>query len=93
MASKCFALENTVNTVGVMGKGIALQFKKEFPHKFEVYLESCIGQKFIIGNLLLITAPSLLTGKRLIINFPTKHTGVFEPGTTRLSKAYSPPKK
>ncbi len=35
--SSAEALVNTVNTVGVMGKGIALQFKQAFPHNFEVY--------------------------------------------------------
>lgn len=72
MNSKCFALVNTVNTVGVMGKGIALQFKNQFPHNFEVYRASCIGQKFKIGNLLVVKDASLLMGERLIINFPTK---------------------
>jgi O-acetyl-ADP-ribose deacetylase (regulator of RNase III) len=72
MDSKCFALVNTVNTVGVMGKGIALQFKNEFPHNFEVYHKSCIGQKFKIGKLLLVKDASLLMGERLIINLPTK---------------------
>lgn len=72
MNSKCYALVNTVNTVGVMGKGIALQFKNEFPHNFEVYRASCIGQKLKIGELLSVKDVSLLTGEHLIINFPTK---------------------
>lgn len=72
MDSKCLALVNTVNTVGVMGKGIALEFKNEFPHKFEVYCETCIGQKLKIGELLLVKDANLLMGERLIFNFPTK---------------------
>jgi O-acetyl-ADP-ribose deacetylase (regulator of RNase III) len=72
MNSKCFALVNTVNTVGVMGKGIALQFKNEFPHNFVVFRASCIGQKIKIGKLLVVKHASLLMGERLIINFPTK---------------------
>nr|WP_197486606.1 macro domain-containing protein [Mucilaginibacter sp. L294] len=72
MDSKCFALVNTVNTVGVMGKGIALQFKNEFPHNYEVYRTACIEQKFKIGELLLVKDTNLLMGERLIINFPTK---------------------
>lgn len=35
------ALVNTVNTVGVMGKGIALQFKEEFPENFAIYADAC----------------------------------------------------
>jgi O-acetyl-ADP-ribose deacetylase (regulator of RNase III) len=39
--SKCYALVNTVNTVGIMGKGIALQFKNEFPHNYK-YIEMLV---------------------------------------------------
>ncbi len=42
MDSSAEALVNTVNTVGVMGKGIALQFKQAFPHNFEVYKQACL---------------------------------------------------
>ena len=70
--SKAFALVNTVNTFGVMGKGIALQFKNEFPHNFNVYREVCNKRQFAIGQLLIINDNSLLLGDRLIINLPTK---------------------
>jgi O-acetyl-ADP-ribose deacetylase (regulator of RNase III) len=41
LKAKAEALVNTVNTVGVMGKGIALQFKEAFPHNNKVYIEAC----------------------------------------------------
>jgi O-acetyl-ADP-ribose deacetylase (regulator of RNase III)/uncharacterized protein YwgA len=64
------ALINTVNTVGVMGKGIALAFKKAFPNNYKIYKKACDNKEFDIGNLL-ITQTGQLTPK-LIINFPTK---------------------
>jgi O-acetyl-ADP-ribose deacetylase (regulator of RNase III) len=70
--SRCYALVNTVNTVGVMGKGIALQFKNEFPHNYKVYRNACETRQLQIGGLLTVKDSSLLLGERLIINFPTK---------------------
>jgi O-acetyl-ADP-ribose deacetylase (regulator of RNase III) len=72
LESNAYALVNTVNTVGVMGKGIALQFKKEFPSNNTVYREACLKKKLNIGQLLPVKDSSLLLGERLIINFPTK---------------------
>ncbi|MEC7753243.1 MAG: macro domain-containing protein [Bacteroidota bacterium] len=66
------ALVNTVNTVGVMGKGIALQFKKQFPNNYKVYKEACKNKELKIGDLLVTEEESLLSGKKFIINFPTK---------------------
>lgn len=66
------ALVNTVNTVGIMGKGIALQFKKAFPNNYKKYLEACRKKSFNIGDLILTEENSLLFGNRIIINFPTK---------------------
>jgi O-acetyl-ADP-ribose deacetylase (regulator of RNase III) len=65
------ALVNTVNTVGVMGKGIALQFKKAFPENFKKYAEACKKGEIDIGKLL-VTKEHTLSGKKIIINFPTK---------------------
>lgn len=66
--SKCQTLVNTVNTVGIMGKGIALEFKKRFPDMFEDYVNRCAEGKVKLGE------PYLY--KRLtppwILNFPTK---------------------
>jgi O-acetyl-ADP-ribose deacetylase (regulator of RNase III)/uncharacterized protein YwgA len=72
--SKAEALVNTVNTVGVMGKGIALQFKKNFPNNFKLYSEACKNSKIKIGKLLLTEDENLAIGNKIIINFPTKTT-------------------
>jgi O-acetyl-ADP-ribose deacetylase (regulator of RNase III) len=66
------ALVNTVNTVGVMGKGIALQFKNQFPNNYKTYKEACDNKELNIGDLLVTEEESLLSGKKIIINFPTK---------------------
>jgi len=63
---------NTVNTDGIMGKGIALQFKNLFPHNFKVYAKACKDKEIGIGKLLVTEEESLLGGKKMIINFPTK---------------------
>ena len=60
-------LINTVNTVGVMGKGIALRFKKTFPAMFKEYQAICERQELSIGSLHLYP-----TGHKLVVNFPTK---------------------
>ena len=44
---------NTVNTVGVMGKGIALEFKKRYPDMFQAYRDVCDRRKLKIGSLML----------------------------------------
>ena len=65
------ALVNTVNTVGVMGKGIALQFKEAFPQNFKIYKQACKDGSLTVGTLLIVKE-SLLRGNKIIINFPTK---------------------
>lgn len=70
--SEAEALVNTVNTVGVMGKGIALQFKNMFPNNFKVYAASCKINQVKVGQLLVTEEEALLAGKKIIINFPTK---------------------
>lgn len=65
------ALVNTVNTVGVMGKGVALQFRQAFPENYEVYRKACQRDEVRLGRML--TVPTGLLGNpRYIINFPTK---------------------
>jgi O-acetyl-ADP-ribose deacetylase (regulator of RNase III) len=64
------ALVNTVNTVGIMGKGIALAFKRKFPENYKIYKEACDNNKLKIGDLL-VTQTGRSTPK-YIINFPTK---------------------
>lgn len=65
------ALVNTVNTVGYMGKGIALQFKQAFPQNFRDYAQAAKKGALSPGRML--TVPTgFLTNPRYIINFPTK---------------------
>ncbi len=70
--SEAMALVNTVNTVGVMGKGIALQFKNMFPNNFRVYAEACKNKELVVGKLLVTEDETMLLGKKMIVNFPTK---------------------
>lgn len=70
--SKAEALINTVNTVGVMGKGIALQFKKAFPNNFKVYTDAYKNKKLSIGKMLVVKDSNITSGEKYIINFPTK---------------------
>jgi O-acetyl-ADP-ribose deacetylase (regulator of RNase III) len=72
LSSPAEALVNTVNTVGVMGKGIALQFKENFPNNYKAYLDACKKKELEPGKLLPVWDENLRTGKKLIINFPTK---------------------
>ena len=72
LESKAEALVNTVNTVGVMGKGIALQFKNMFPNNFKIYAKACNNEEVKIGKLLVTEDDSMFSGKKIIINFPTK---------------------
>ena len=72
LESKAEALVNTVNTQGVMGKGIALQFKNAFPSNYKIYQDICKNGSFQIGDLLIVEENGLISGKKTIINFPTK---------------------
>jgi O-acetyl-ADP-ribose deacetylase (regulator of RNase III) len=65
------ALVNTVNTVGVMGKGIALMFKEVFPQNFKEYEAACKRQEVQIGRMF-VTERENFIGPKWIINFPTK---------------------
>jgi O-acetyl-ADP-ribose deacetylase (regulator of RNase III) len=65
------ALVNTVNTVGVMGKGIALMFKEAFPENFRAYQAACKRDEVKIGHVF-VTHREDLIGPKWIINFPTK---------------------
>lgn len=65
------ALVNAVNTVGVMGKGIALAFKQRFPANFQAYAAACQRGEVQIGRMF-ITETQALLGPRWIVNFPTK---------------------
>lgn len=65
------AIVNTVNCVGVMGRGIALQFKKAWPENFKAYARAC-KQKEVQPGIMFITETGQLTNPKYIINFPTK---------------------
>ncbi|MDZ7621343.1 MAG: macro domain-containing protein [Candidatus Competibacteraceae bacterium] len=65
------ALVNTVNCVGAMGKGIALQFKQAFPDNFKAYQAACRASEVVPGKMF-IHANGDLVNPRYIINFPTK---------------------
>lgn len=65
------ALVNTVNTVGVMGKGVAYQFKQAFPANFKAYEAACKRTEVQIGRMFVTVTGQL--EPRLIVNFPTKH--------------------
>lgn len=63
------ALVNTVNTQGVMGKGLALQFKKAFPEAFASYEQACKNGEISTGHMHVVRR---LASPCYIINFPTK---------------------
>lgn len=65
------ALVNTVNTVGVMGKGIALQFKKQYPDNFKAYSEAVKRNEITTGKVQVVPINGM-NGVKFIINFPTK---------------------
>jgi O-acetyl-ADP-ribose deacetylase (regulator of RNase III) len=66
--SKCQTLVNTVNCVGVMGKGLALEMKKRYPLLFEQYKTFCDKKLIDIGKLWIYKTDT----DKLILNFPTK---------------------
>ena len=65
------ALVNTVNCVGIMGRGIALQFKKAFPENFKAYAAACARNEVQPGRMFVFETGHV-TNPRYIINFPTK---------------------
>ncbi|WP_313472676.1 macro domain-containing protein [Brevundimonas sp.] len=65
------AVINTVNCVGVMGKGIALQFKQAFPRNYDAYRRACDAGEVRLGEMFVFDTGSMIN-PRWIINFPTK---------------------
>jgi len=65
------ALVNAVNCVGVMGRGIALQFKRTFPQNFKVYAAACKRGDVQPGRMLIVETGAR-ANPRFIVNFPTK---------------------
>ena len=84
--SEAEAVVNTVNTVGVMGKGIALLFRKAYPENYKKYKAECRKNKIQVGKMFYVrvgedTSPNLFEQMpdsrkseytQWIINFPTK---------------------
>lgn len=65
------ALVNTVNCVGIMGRGVALQFKNAFPENFKAYEAACKRDELQPGQMFVFET-GWLANPRYIINFPTK---------------------
>ena len=65
------ALVNPVNCVGVMGKGLALQFKEAYPENFYEYKKAC-NEKIVQPGKMFTVATNNLVNPQYIINFPTK---------------------
>jgi len=65
------AVVNTVNSVGVMGRGLALQFKKAYPDNFKAYQLACKNNEIYPGKMFVFKRPAFYNPK-FIINFPTK---------------------
>lgn len=67
------AIVNTVNSVGVMGKGVALEFKRRWPANFETYRRACAAHEVGPGKMLVFDRGGLVEdGPRYLVNFPTK---------------------
>lgn len=84
-------LVNTVNTVGVMGKGVALEFKRLFPEMYRQYRDLCERGQFSIGQLWLYKSP-----QKWVLNFPTKQhwrapsrVEYIEAGLRKFTQVYS----
>jgi len=72
LAANVDALVNTVNTEGVMGKGIALQFKRAYPRVYDLYRADCKAGRVDVGKMHVVDLGAMGGGARWVINFPTK---------------------
>ena len=70
LAARSEALVNAVNCVGVMGRGVALAFKRRFPDNYKAYKDACDCGELQPGRMFVFETGELVP--RLIINFPTK---------------------
>ncbi|WFU62704.1 type II toxin-antitoxin system antitoxin DNA ADP-ribosyl glycohydrolase DarG [Bradyrhizobium brasilense] len=71
LEAKADALVNTVNTVGVMGKGVALMFKDAYPENFNACEAACRSDEVKVGKMF-VTERRQMFGPKYIVNFPTK---------------------
>lgn len=69
--ARCEALVNPVNTVGVMGKGLALAFRQRFVLNHRLYVAACKAGTLQVGKVL-VTQTGDAIGPRWVVNFPTK---------------------
>ena len=74
LESTAQALVNTVNTVGVMGKGIALQFKEAYPNNYILYRNACKDKLVQVGSMFITKEQNVYGINKIIVNFPTKTT-------------------
>lgn len=65
------ALVNPVNTVGVMGKGLALAFRQHFDLNHRLYVAACQAGELRVGKMF-VTQTGQVSGPRWVVNFPTK---------------------
>ena len=65
------ALVNAVNCVGIMGGGIALQFKHAFPGNFKAYEHACKRREVRPGRMFVVETGKTMINPRYIVNFPT----------------------
>lgn len=91
-ASKHQTLVNTINCVGIMGAGVALEFKYRFPLMFSEYVKHCEEKRINIGKLWVYSVPN---SNRKILNFPTKYHWKYpskieylEAGLTKFIETY-----
>jgi O-acetyl-ADP-ribose deacetylase (regulator of RNase III) len=70
--AKADALVNTVNTVGVMGKGIALMFKEAYPENLKAYIAACKKKEINVGRMFVTERQDWVGGPKWIVNFRTK---------------------
>lgn len=80
-ATDAQTIVNTVNCVGVMGAGIAYEFRLRFPAMYERYVELCKAKQINIGNLWIYK-----TTEKWVLNFPTKYDWKFESKVEYLEK-------
>ena len=74
LESSAQALVNTVNTVRVMGKGIASQFKEAYPNNYIFYKKACKDNLVRVGSMFITQEKNVYGIHKIILNFPKKTT-------------------
>lgn len=72
LESSAQALVNTVNTVGVMGKGIALQFKEAYPNNYILYRKACKDKLVRVGSMFITHEQNVYGINKIIANSPSE---------------------